>query len=489
MSPAVASIHLPGLRGRTLRGFMLIASQRVLGLLITAGGGIVLARLLSPGIFGYYAVISFAVGLGVIFGDMGLGAALVQRQDLDIKGALETAFTLHLGFALTLGALIACLASPIAAKLGLAADATTPLRILALLIPLSAFRMPSTVLLERNLAYAPLSLADTLDTVIFHCAAIAAALSGAGVWSFVLGAITARITGLITLWVAARWRPRLRWSWTGLASTLRFGVLFQGNAVITVVRDALVPTYVAAWAGVSAVGLLNLATSLAFLPLQLISVAGRVLFPALSMLQQNPAEFAAATEKALNRMASILYPAACFLLVGADPIVRLIYGDQWVPAVPALQFFCVTSILGGTSNLLVHALYSLGRADIVLRLNLLWTVLLWILSLIFVPRLGLVGFAIASASASPFYFLTPLVLRRFAPIRFFAVVRVPMAAALVMVLPLVALNISDVQGKVSLFLLACLAAGTYLALVCLMSGRAWRSEVLTDCRKMFRLIP
>ena len=123
------------------------------------------------------------------------------------------------------------------------------LRVLALLVPLAALRMPAAVVLERRLAYLPLTLADTLDTVLFYGVAVAAAVAGFGVWSFVLGAVAGRLAGVASLWIAVRWRPAARWHWRDLMGALSFGVLFHGSALITMVRDAVVPIIVGAWGG------------------------------------------------------------------------------------------------------------------------------------------------------------------------------------------------------------------------------------------------
>src|SRR5206468_2461984 len=266
--------------------------------------------------------------------------------------------------ALVLGVAIVA-AAPLAARWpGVSGELTAPLRWLALLVVLSSLRMPAMVLLERRLAYLPLTIAETADTVTFNAVAIA---------------------------------------------------------------DAVVPTFVTAWGGVAAVGYLNWAATIAFLPLQVVSIAGRVLFPALSSLQAEPARFAEATERALNRVTTILYPAAALLLAGADPVVRLVFGEAWAPAVPAVRCFCLSAIIGGTSTIFVHALYGLGRPDLVFRLNLASAALLWVLTVALVPWLGFAGFAVASASlACAGVSYTALSLRRLVPLRLLPAVPVPL---------------------------------------------------------------
>lgn len=483
MTPASA----PGLRGRTLRSFLLLGAQKVIAIVVTAGGAIALARLLTPEVFGLYAILSFVITLGVRFSELGLGAALIQRRDLDAASGLGAAFTATLALALLLGAAIAAAGPLVARWPGVSADVTAPLRWLALLVVLSALRMPAAVLLERRLAYLPLTIAETADTVAFNVVAVAAALAGAGLWSFVVGALAARAVNVLIVWSATRWRPDLHWRWRELAPVLKFGILFQGSLLINIAGDSVVPLFVTAASGVAAVGLLNWAATLAFMPLQVVSIAGRVLFPALSSLQTDAERFAAAVERALNRVTTVLYPAAALLLVGAEPVVRLIFGEAWAPAVPAVRCFCLSAIIGGTSTILVHALYSLGRPDLVFRLNLAGAVLLWAMTLVLVPQVGFVGFAVASAvlaGASLSY--TALSLHRLVPIRILPAIRVPLAASLGSAATLAALAAVWIHDLPSLVLGAALSAGVYVVLAGVVGGAAWRVEFVADWRTVLQ---
>ena len=247
------------------------------------------------------------------------------------------------------------------------------------------------------------------------------------------------------------------------------------------------PTFVAAWSGVAAVGLLNWAVLLAYMPTQVVTIAGRVLFPALSTLQADAARFAVATERALNRVTTLLYPAAALLLAGAEPVVRLVFGEVWVPAVPAVRCFCLSAIIGGTSTILVHALYSLGRADLVFRLNLAGAVLLWAMTVVLVPWLGFVGFAVASAAlACGGVSYAALSLRRLIPIRVLPAVQVPLVASLGSAATLAALVGLWIHDLPSLVLGAALSAGVYVVVAGLVGGAAWRVEFIADWRTVLQ---
>jgi len=477
----------PGLRGRTLRSFLLLGAQKVVSVVVTAAGGIALARLLTPEVFGLYAILIFVITLGVRFSELGLCAALIQRRDLELTTGLSAAFTATFVLALGLGASIMAAAPLIARWPGVSSEVTAPVRLLAVLVVFSSLRMPAMVLLERRLAYLPLTIAETADTVTFYLVAIGAAVAGAGLWSFVLGALAARAANLAVLWSATRWRPTFRWNRRELIPVLKFGILFQGSVLIGVAGDAVVPTFVTAWSGVTAVGYLNWAATLAFLPLQIVSIAGRVLFPALSSLQTEPERFAEATALAINRVTTILYPAAALLLAGADPVVRLVFGEAWVPAVPAVRCFCVSALIGGTSTIFVHALYGLGRPDLVLRLNVASAALLWVLTVALVPWLGFVGFAIASASiACAGVSYTAFSLRRLVPLHVLAAVRVPLAASVGSAAVLAAFAAFWIHDLPSLIVGVAVSVGAYVVFAGLVGGAAWRIEFLADWRTVLQ---
>jgi O-antigen/teichoic acid export membrane protein len=472
----------PDLRARAIRGFVLVGGQRAVALVVAAIGGVVLARWLGPDAFGRYAILTFVVGLGVAASDLGLSAALVQRRDAEPDTVIPAAFTLHMVAALAVAAAIALGAWVIVPLVGVERHVLPPLVTLALLLPLGALRMPAAVLLERRLAFLSLSIGDAIDTVGFYVVAGVAAIAGGGVWSLVAGAVVARALAATALLVLARWRPRVRWRPRDVAPVLRFGLPFQGTSMITLARDAAMPATVTAWSGVTGVGLLNWATSLAYLPIQVVGIAGKVLFPAFSRLAAEPERFALAAEGALNRIAVVLYPATLLLFAGADPIVRFVYGDAWLPAVAAVRLFSLSAMLGGTSTVLVHALNGLGRADTVFRLNVVWTVLLWGITLLLVPRVGFIGYAIASTLVASTLPLTAALVRRHVRVRVLSAVKVPLAAAAVAALLLALGARLWIHDLVSLAGGAAGSVLVYAALTWALAGARWRTEIVADLR-------
>lgn len=469
-----------GLRSQVIRGALLLGCQRALNIAVAALGSIVLARLFLPDLFGTFAFILFVASLGVLAGDLGLGTALIQRQRLEPAASLDAAFILQLVIAAVVSSLMVIAAPLCVRSFGLAPEAVGPLRSLAILVPLTALRMPPVVLLERGLRYGPIVLADTLDTLVFHGVTIGGGLSGAGLWSFVLGMVAGKTAAAAILWRAAAWRPSWGWNGAALKTLVKEGLPLQGTAALVTARDGALPVLVVLAGGTAAVGVLNLASALASFPLQIVVAAGRVLRPALSRIRHDTGAFATATERAMNGIAVMLCPLLLMMAVGADPIVRHLYGVAWVPAVPALRWLSVGALMGGLTTVLVYALHGLGRSDVVMRFNVFWTALLWGLSVVCIDQWGPIGYAIANAGMAASGVLTYAAVRRMVPIRVLSRVWHPMLAGGIAAGLFGVLIQAFVTGPSSLVLAAGAALLIYGWTLWLLGGTTWRNEVMAD---------
>ena len=474
-----------GLRSRVIHGALLLGCQRALNIAVAALGGIVLARLFLPELFGTFAFLLFVASLGILAGDLGLGTALIQRPRLDSPAPLDAAFTLQLGVAVVVSGLMVIAAPLCVRSFGLAPEGVDPLRALTILVFLAALRMPSVVLLERNLRYGPIVLADTADTLVFHAVAIGAGLAGMGLWSFVLGMIAGKVVAATLLWRAAAWRPSWEWNGAAVKMLVKEGLPLQGTAALVTAREGALPVLVVLAGGVAAVGVLNLAMSLCSFPLQVVVSAGRVLRPALSRVRHDAAAFAAATERAMNGIAVILCPLLLMMTVGADPIVRYVYGTAWLPAVPALRWLSAGALMGGLTTVLVYALHGLGRSEVVMRFNVLWTALLWGLALVCINQWGPVGFAIAHACMAASGALTYLALRRMVSVRVVSQVGHPLLAGGIAAALFGVLVQAFVTGPVSLGLAAGAALLVYGLALWLLGGAAWRNELMADWSRLW----
>src|SRR5262249_61368669 len=126
-----------------------------------------------------------------------------------------------------------------------------------------------------------------------------------------------------------------------------------------------------------------------------------------------------------------------------------------------------------------RALYGRGRPDLVLRLNVASAAFLWVLTVALVPRVGFVGFAVASAAlACASFSYTALSLRRLVPLNVLSAVRVSFTASAGAAAVLAALATFWIHDLPSLVIGAAASVGAYVLFAGLVGGAAWRGRPL-----------
>jgi O-antigen/teichoic acid export membrane protein len=157
--------------------------------------------------------------------------------------------------------------------------------LMALAIPLMTLRTPGFVLLERELAYRPIVTIEFIESAAFYAWAIAAVAAGWGVWGLATAIIVRSALGsglMMSRTPDGVVRPRLGWS--RIRPMLGFGARFQAVGVINIIRDLGLNLGTVLIAGVSTLGLWNLAYRVMQLPYLLFSSLWRVSYPAMARL-------------------------------------------------------------------------------------------------------------------------------------------------------------------------------------------------------------
>ncbi len=326
-------------------------------------GTVALARLLVPEDFGVFAIVSFVISLWAAFGDFGLGAALVQQPDEPTPDQLATAWTSQQLVALGAVALVWLAAPALAGVIaGLPQDAPWMLRVLSLGLLLTSLRTLPSVMMERELRFGPLATAEVLAQISYYGLALALALAGYRAWSFVIAAVGQTAVAAIVLNLAWRRRPHPGLDRHVLAPLLRFGFDYQLSGVLMSLRDMPLPAMVGWVLGPVSAGLMQFATRLALTIASIDDVVARIVFPALSRLQEKRDEQARALELATLLTALVAIPVQCSLAVLAPRLIPLVFGGQWTDAVVPLQFICIATLFRFPARYLRQGVFAKGAS-------------------------------------------------------------------------------------------------------------------------------
>ena len=311
-------------------------AARVLGLLSL----MILARLLVPRDFGLLAIGTALIAFATQIADIGVGAALVQRQR-DVRENASAAFYMNAAAALLLAVILLLLSETIARYYGQPAlDRLLPLLTAGFLIR-SSMSVHEAYMRKRML-FRRLQLINIAGAVAYAAVAIPLAASGAGAWSLAWGLLAGSSVYAGSVLVGSGMplsiNPHLR-QWHGLFVFGRW--YFLGGLALMIVSngDNLA---VGKFLGPSDLGAYSLAYAYGLLPFMLIGGAiGQAAFPVYSHLQDDRQRLQDLVMKLVRVSAVVSLPIAGILLFTASDLLVTLLGPKWTQAGPPFRVFAV----------------------------------------------------------------------------------------------------------------------------------------------------
>lgn len=347
-------------------------SERLSSQLVSFIVSIIIARILSPSDYGLIAMTMIFINLSYILIDGGFSSALIQKKEAD-KLDFSTIFWFSIIFATVLYLLIYVSAPYITSFYGSQYMQLTPiLRVLGIIIIIHSVNSIQTAYISRKMLFKNFFWGTFIGTIISAIVGIYMAHSGYGVWSLVGQLLTSACTNTLTLYLITKKLPCIAFSYKRLKSMLNYGFkIFSANILTTIFLD--IRTFL--------IGILYSSAELAFFergrhyPLLIGSnintSIGAVLFPKMSRQQDDPIAIKSTTRKSIRFSAFIMSPLMLGLAATAEPLVRLLLTDKWLPCVPYLQLFCIIYLFQPIHTANIQAIKALGRSDIYLKLELI----------------------------------------------------------------------------------------------------------------------
>lgn len=311
---------------------------------ISFGVFFLLARLLGPETFGLVALSSIFLNFLQVFVDQGFSQAIIQRKDLEPEH-LDTAFWTNLGMGIFLATITISSANLIAVFFK--EPAIIPIiRCLSVTFLLIAFSSVQNAILQRQLAFKSLAKRTLIGVLIGGLVGVTMALSGFGVWSLVAQQITSSLVQVLVLWRVSDWRPGLRFSQRHFQELFSFGINVLGMNIFNFFNRRSDDFLIGYFLGSVALGYYTVAYKLLLVLTELLtSVIAKVSLPTFARLQEEPERLRNALYQAIKLTSLITFPGFFGMVILAPEIVRVIFGEQWLPSIPVMQVLNLIGIL------------------------------------------------------------------------------------------------------------------------------------------------
>ncbi len=451
---------------KSVKSIFALTSRTFLIQVLGVIASFVLTIYLSPADFGVFFIVSSFVVFLNYFSDIGLAASLIQKKEEPTLSEYRNAFTIQQMLVVAL--IIPCflLSGHIATFFKI--DGTGIFLLYAFLISflLSSLKTIPTVILERRLDFHKLVIPQIAENLVYNLTLIIMAIAGYGVTSFTVAIVLRSIVGLVIIYIISPWKVGFAYDKKVLKGMLSFGIPFQVNSLLALVKDDLINVYIGKVLQLTKVGYIGFAQKLSFLPLILVmDNVIKIMFPSLSRLQHDKNAQKIVIEKSLFVIAFFIMPTAVGFIMLSPYFIDLIPSYQkWAPAYISIVFFALNTVFGSLSTPITNFLYATGKAKIALYFMAGWTALTWIMTPLLIMKLGYNGVAIASFLVAVSTLSVYFAARKYITFSFVRPILKPLFTSIIMML-FIYFTKSYITSLPLLVLEVVLAAGVYFIII------------------------
>ncbi len=349
-------------------------------------------------LIGIYNAVLAMMSFFNYFTNLGLAAALVQKKDIEDKD-LSTAFFIQL--ALTV--IVAIAGFLLTDKLftfykDLPKSAVTLYWSLLASFSLLSLKTIPSVLLERKVKIYQVVFVQALENTIFYLTIIVLSILGFEIKSLTIAVLVRSILGVAAIYILNPWLPKITFSWDRAKKLLAFGIPFQGNSFIAMIKDDLLIIYLGKAIGLKNLGYVSFGKKYAEFSIRLITDnINRVVFPILSRFQKDLKLLRKSLEKALTYEALLIFPMIIGLIFVFDSLLKIIPGYylKWSPSLTSFYFFSLSAFFVSLTTPFINLFNSIGRVKLSVVFMIVWTALTWIFVPSFIRFFGYNGISYA----------------------------------------------------------------------------------------------
>ena len=379
------------LKSTTKRGLVWSAIERFGTQGVQFVFAVVLARLLSPEAYGIIAMPMVFLALAQIFIDSGFSSALVRKPDLT-ESDLSTAFYFNIVVGVVCY-LILYVLSPFIADFYETPILSDLLKVTSLTVLFNPLCIVQQTILTKKIDFKTQAKVSLLTTILAGIVGIIMAFKGYGVWALVVQQVGSSFARVIALWYLSSWRPKAQWSSESFHYLWNYGCKLLASGVLDTIYNNIYPIVIGKYYSAGSLGVYTRAQHFADLPsMNVTGVLQRVTFPVLSSIQNEEDRLARSYRQLLRLSAFVVFPLMAMLAGIAEPMIRILLGEQWIETVLLLQIICFAKILYPIHAINLNLLQVKGRSDLFLRLEIIKKIIGVSIMVYTIPR-GLVMMA------------------------------------------------------------------------------------------------
>ncbi|MBU2036302.1 oligosaccharide flippase family protein [Patescibacteria group bacterium] len=480
-SEVTEEITIDVVKSRSVKGIVLLTGRTFVLSAISLFATGLLTVFLDPSQFGVFWIVSAIVNFFAYFSDIGLAASLIQKKEKPNDEDLKTTFTIQqlLVLLILIGMFIGM---PIFQRIyGLSMEGKYLLYALGISLVFSSLKTIPSVLLERELEFSKLVIPQVIETLVYSLVAVFFAWKGLGLRSFTYAVLIRGFVGLVLIYLYKPWMPGLYFSKKSFKKLLSYGLPYQANTLLAVLKDDAMIAFLGTILGASGMGFLGWAQRWGYAPLRFfMDHIVKVTFPAFARMQDKKQDLKHSLTRSIFFICFLVFPTLIGLLIVAPILVRVIPRyEKWLPAVIPLTFIGINTFFAATTTQLTNLLNSIGKIKVTFKLMIMWTVLTWVLVPILAIKYGVNGAAFGYSVVGFSSIIAIFIARQYVRFSLIDSAFKPALSAIVMGILLYLLRGYLPQNMKSVIILIVIGIVIYLSLSFVLIGQS----LVTDIKK------
>ncbi len=355
---------------KTVNGFIWRFAEKWGAQAIVFVVSIILARKLEPEAFGTVALATVFISILGVFVDSGLGNALIQKKNADDLD-FSSMFYFNVVMCLALYAIM-FFAAPLIARFYGNEELTALIRVASLSLVVSGVKNVQHAYVSRHMLFKRFFFASLGGTIIAAAIGIAMAFMGYGPWAIVIQNLVDATLDTVILWFTVKWRPKKMFSFLRLKGLFSYGWKLLVSGLIDTVYNKLRTLIIGKRYSEEDLAFYHKGENFPSLFVTNINTAiDSVLLPTMSKAQDDRSVVRQMTRRSIKTSTYILMPIMMGLAVCAEPIIRILFTEKWLPCVFFLRIFCFSYAFWPIHTANLNAIKAVGRSDIFLKLEII----------------------------------------------------------------------------------------------------------------------
>lgn len=353
----------------------------------------ILSRLLTKIDFGYFAAITAITSVLIIFSEAGVGAAIIQRKDLD-KRFIDNAFTLSLILGLVISSML-FVCSDVFSHIFIDDTMSTPLRLISITILLHSLTSVNLSLMHRELHFFKVGIIRLSSLLTTNVIAIVLAYNGWGYYSIIVKAVLDSVISYILSAICVKMNFCLYLNKQISKEIFSFSGWLSASAIFRNISHQVDKLLMPQLLSVATLGAYNR-------PKEFINhISGRinsifdvVLFPVLSSINGNILSLQNSLKKSMyyvNILSALLFLG---FVVNTELLIRIFFGEEWLNLTSVFQLLTVAVLFNVNGRLADCYLRSMGMTKDQFCFRIVET-LLSLAGVIIGSHWGMIGVALA----------------------------------------------------------------------------------------------